>query len=93
MYKCLKITFNANFPEGFLQDFVQKNAKDLGIEGTVQIMNMNNKVRIVACGDKDKVDEFLDLLHKGTAQYIPEDIEAEGFTKDKDYRGVFRIIE
>jgi acylphosphatase len=93
MYKCLKITFTADFPEGFLNDFVRKHAKDLALEGTVQVMSMNNKVRIVACGDKDKVDEFLDIIHKGTAKYSPADIEIEGFTKDKDYRGVFRVIE
>jgi acylphosphatase len=93
MHKCLKITFTANFPEGFLHEFVQKHAKDLGLEGTVQVVSVNQRVRIVVCGDKDKVDAFVDVLHKGTAKYIPVDIEVEGFAKDKNYRGVFRVIE
>jgi acylphosphatase len=93
MYKCVKITFTASFPEGFLHNFVQKQAKNLELEGTVQVINVNNQVRIVVCGDKDKVDAFIDLLHKGTTRYIPENIEFEAFVKDKDYRGVFRVIE
>jgi len=93
MYKCLKVTFSANFPEGFLSDFVQKHAKNLNLEGTVQVMSMNNKVRVVVCGPKDDVDQFIDLLHKGTPKYSPEDIEIEAYAKDKDYRGVFRVIE
>ena len=93
MNKCLKITFHADFPEGFLYEFVQKQAKELGLEGTVQVVSVNQKVRIVVCGDKKQVDAFVDLLHKGTAQYAPQGIEVEGFAKDKNYRGVFRVIE
>lgn len=93
MNKCLKITFNADFPEGFLCEFIQKQAKELGLEGTVQVISVNQKVRIVVCGDKGKVDAFVDLLHKGSAHYAPQDIEVEGFAKDKNYRGVFRVIE
>lgn len=93
MNKCLKITFNADFPDGFLSEFIQKQAKELGLEGTVQVISVNQKVRIVICGDKSKVDAFVDLLHKGNAQYAPQDIEVEGFAKDKNYRGVFRVIE
>lgn len=93
MNKCLKITFNADFPDGFLHEFIQKQAKDLELEGTVQVVSVNQKVRIVVCGDKKKVDAFVDLLHKGTAQYLPQEIEVEGFAKDKNYRGVFRVIE
>jgi len=93
MHKCLKITFTADFPDGFLQDVVQKNAQKLDLEGTVQVVSVNNKARIVVCGPKDKVDQFLDVIHKGTAKYVPEEVEIEAFVKDKDYRGVFRVIE
>ena len=91
MNKCLRITFSADFPEGFLQSFVQKNARKLDLEGMAQVSG--DMVRVIACGDKDKVDEFLDLIYKGTSKYIPEYVEVEPFLKDKDYRGVFRIIE
>ena len=93
MNKCLKITFNADFSEGFLQSFVQKQAKKCEVEGTAQVVELGAKVRIIACGLKEQVDAFLDALHKGTAAWTPEDIEIEPFLKDKDYRGVFRVIE
>ena len=38
MNKCLRITFVADFPEGFLQSFIQKNAKKLQLEGIAQVM-------------------------------------------------------
>jgi len=93
MNKCLKITFRADFPENFLQTFVQKHAKKLNIEGMVQVISPEKRVRIIACGLKDDVDTFLDVLHKGSSACELEEIEVEPFLKDKDYRGVFRVIE
>lgn len=91
MNKCLRITFVADFPEGFLQNFMQKNARKLELEGVAQIID--GMARIIVCGTKEKVDEFLDILYKWTSKYIPEDIEIEAFLKVKDYRGIFRVIE
>jgi acylphosphatase len=93
MNKCLKITFVLDFPDGYLQSFIQKHAKKLGIEGIAQVVSPGKKIRIIACGTKDAVDQFLDILHKGSAQGVPSDMEVEPFLKDKDYRGVFRVIE
>ena len=91
MKKCLKITVGDNVPEGFLRLFVQKHARMLDLEGTAQLFD--GKARIIVFGSVDQVDEFLDVLHKGMTTYRPEDIEVEPFRKDKDYRGVFRVIE
>ena len=94
MNKCLRITFQGDFPEGFFRGFVQKYAKSLSLEGTFQRINNDGKtVRIIACGAKDAVDEFLDLIYKKTSSLSFDDIEIEPFFKEKDYRGVFRIIE
>lgn len=92
MAKCLKITFSGSLPEGFLRDFVQKHARSLGLEGTAQPMP-DETMRVLICGEKDAVDQFLDILHKGTGKAIPENIEFEPFVKEKDFRGVFRVIE
>ena len=54
---------------------------------------MQGKVKIVACGIKDKMDTFIDILHQGSTASRPEDIEVEPFLKEKEYRGVFRVIE
>lgn len=93
MKKCLKIIFSATIPEQFLQQVVQEHARKLDIEGTAQIISAENNVKIIACGDPDMLEELLDRIHKGIAAIGIETIEVEPFIKDKDYRGVFRIIE
>lgn len=92
MMKCLKVTFSGDLPEGFLRDFVLKQARKLSLEGTAQAMP-DATMRIMVCGHKNSVDQFLDLLHKGEGKAIPENIEIEPFVKDRDFRGVFRVIE
>jgi acylphosphatase len=92
MKKCLKITFTSVKAEGFLHDFIQKNARMLNLEGTVQFVEPN-EITIIACGTKENIDTFLDIVHQGFGSHIPENINVEPFLKDKDYRGIFRILE
>jgi len=92
MKKCLKITFISEKVEGFLHDFVQKNARMLHLEGTVQFIEPN-EVSIVACGSKENIDAFLDIIHQGFESHLPENVSVEPFLKEKDYRGIFRILE
>lgn len=91
MAQCLKISFICDLPKTFLHTNVQKNAKKLGLEGMVQMDNSN--IVIVICGFKESIDQFVDLLHKEIMEKCAENIEIEPFIKEKDYRGVFRIIE
>lgn len=94
MSQCLHITFFLDGPRNFLHNVIQKHARSLGLEGTVQIINGNGKsVKILACGDRESVDDFLELLHKEAAKDAIKDIEVEPFIKEKDFRGVFRVIE
>jgi acylphosphatase len=92
MYKCLKIFLVGSFPPDFLRIFVQKQAKQCEVEGVAQVMP-GNKVCIIVCGKKEKVDVFLDLVHAKSIAHGVEDVEIEPFVKSKDYRGVFRVIE
>jgi len=93
MNKCLRITLGKTVPEGFLRSFVQRHARKLDLEGAAQVTATDGEVRIDVCGPKDALESFLDLLHKGTAAYRPKEITVEPFLKEKDYRGVFRVIE
>ena len=79
-------------PEPFLLS-VQKHARKLGVEGTLAVVPPEKVVRITAYGDKEHIDQFLDVLHKDGAKVGVHDIMAEPMLKDRDYRGVFRIIE
>jgi len=89
---CLRITVSVGVQEGFLRTFVQKNAYNLDVEGVAQFLD-NVKAQIIACGSKDLVDQFVDVLHQGMRQYQLDNIELEPFARAKDYRGIFRIIE
>ncbi len=89
---CKHFTFALKGPEGFLHDFVQKHARSLHIEGTVQFSEPD-LVTVVACGSKENIDTFLDIIHQGISSYIPENVSVEPFLKEKDYRGIFRILE
>ena len=92
MYKCLKVTFIADLPHGFLQKSIQKHAKNLRIEGVAQLL-MDDFVKIVICGSLENVDAFLDQFYKEVNKLELNELQIEPFLKDKDYRGVFRVIE
>ena len=91
MKRCLKIMVTGSFYETIAEDFIKKNAQKIGIEGTVSITPTS--LTIMACGEEEPLEDFLDLLHKGTAKATFESIDISPFLKDRDYRGVFRVIE
>ncbi|TET05997.1 hypothetical protein E3J79_03575 [Candidatus Dependentiae bacterium] len=94
MTKCLKITFSkTKMPPDFLRSVVQKHAKKLDIEGIAKVLMVDQKICIIACGVKDNIDAFVDLLHKRFSEFSIHEIKIEPFIRDKDYRNVFRIIE
>lgn len=92
MVKCLKINIIMTPTEVFLKEVIQKHARKFELEGYCQPVN-SNSVKVIICGIKEKVDSFLDILHKEVSKKNIEDIEIEPFVKDKDYRGVFRVVE
>lgn len=91
MKRCLKIVVSIKVDEA-LRTFLQKQAAQHAIEGTVHIPDKET-VSIIACGESDNLDLFLDEIYKGHRANKPLHVEIEPFLKDKDYRGVFRIIE
>lgn len=93
MYKCLKISFSAqNNLDNSLLPNIQKKALQLELEGTAQLVKAEKIVKIIVAGTKDGVDNFVEFLHKGPDGDQLENLEVEPFIKDRDYRGVFRII-
>lgn len=92
MKKCLKITFTLNVLDRGLRDAIQTAARKLDLEGTVQFVEPQGMV-IIACGSKENIDGFLDIIHQGFGSNVPEDVLVEPFLKERDYRGIFRILE
>jgi acylphosphatase len=92
MKKCLKITLLSQSIDGGFRDCVLSAARKLDVEGTVQFIEPNEMI-IIACGSKEKIDAFLDNIHQGCGGNVPEDVQVEPFLKEKDYRGIFRVLE
>ncbi|MCL4361330.1 hypothetical protein M1446_03175 [Candidatus Dependentiae bacterium] len=91
MNKCLKITCQIPAKPSGVMSSIQKVAKKYEVEGLVQLVE--GEMKMVACGKKENVDLFVDELHAICIQDPDQFLEVEPFLKDKDYRGVFRIIE
>ena len=92
MNQCLRITFLLKGAYEFLPKDVRKEAQTLGIEGIAQAIDQG-KIKIIACGPKPSVERFVDFLHAQAAKTTLEDIQVEPILKERDYRGVFRVIE
>jgi acylphosphatase len=92
MKKCLKITFTSHVLDRGLRDSIQAAARKLDLEGTIQFVEPHGMV-IIACGSKENIDGFLDVIHQGFDKNVPEDVLVEPFLKEKDYRVIFRILE
>ena len=94
MNKCLRIHFSMDkIPTTFLRSVIKKYAEKFELEGTAQTPNNSDNVRIIVCGLKDSVDDFVDMIHKNSSKYPIKDLTIEPFVRNKDYRNVFRIIE
>jgi acylphosphatase len=92
MNKCIKITLRGDLQSNFLYDVIQKYARKYGLEGLAQCLS-SDQCKIIVCGDKQQVDIFVETIHKESPAEKINGIEVEPFLKDRDYRGVFRVIE
>ncbi|MCK5632304.1 acylphosphatase [bacterium] len=92
MSLCIKITCDVAKQDGFLRKFILKLAQKIGVEGIGQVVEGNN-IRIIVCGQKELVDDFIDGVHAGSSKYEIDNIALEPFIRGRDYRGVFRVIE
>lgn len=92
MKKCLKIAIRMPHIAKLMAELQKKGTK-LGVEGTVQFVASEQELKVIVCGDKELVDQFVDMVHKEAALEGVSDINIEPFVKTKDYRGAFRVIE
>jgi len=92
MNQCLKITFLIGDLKGFLSKYVRNSAVKLGLEGFAHLIS-EDQVKIVVCGHRDRIDEFVDVLYNGTSKFKIDNIEMESYIHNKDYRGIFRVVE
>jgi len=92
MKKCIKVQFHAKNPKDFLKKVIPPGIKNSKVEGVAQAID-HQTVQVFICAEQEDLDNFLDLIYENIDQYILEGIEVEPFLKDRDFRGVFRIVE
>lgn len=87
----LLITMTVGLANKFLDEFVKKYANSLSLEGSARLAS-DGKIKIVLCGNSDKVDGFIDILYQNFEKYQIDDISVEPYFRERDYRGIFRVI-
>jgi len=92
MSQCMRINLIIKGDKSHIQTLVKKYAHEYNLEGLLQSAD-DRAVKVVACGDGDEIEAFMGALHKEFAKDNLNIAEIEPFLKDRDYRGVFRVIE
>lgn len=92
MNRCMRITCAVHKDQKHVHALVQDYAQKFLLEGMVQPVTQST-VRVIVCGAAQAVEEFIDELHNSFVATQVAEIEVEPFLKDRDYRGVFRVIE
>ena len=91
MCRCLKILVNVENWQERLSQAVQKRAQKDSLEGQLQLV-AHNQLKIVVCGREELVDEFIDYLYDLFVTIGADVEQLEPFIKERDYRGIFRVI-
>lgn len=91
MKRCVKIIVSGKVQGVLYREFVQKNATKLGVEGSAQNQE-DGAVIIYACAVSEILDDFIDVLYKGSPKSKVEGVAVSPLSSDKEYRGVFRVI-
>jgi hypothetical protein len=91
MNKCLKITLIGSVQDSLLEH-IKSYARTNSIQGLLQ-KEYEFQYKIIVYGLKDHIDSLIDSLHERAEKEGIDEVDIEPFIKDKDYRGVFRIVQ
>lgn len=94
MYKCIKIMWHisSHAVESILLHSIQQSADGLSVEG-ILCAKSPDLLEIMVAGEKQAVDKFLDEMYcLVESSKKSGDLEIIAAAKERDYRGVFRII-
>lgn len=92
MKKCIKVVFEVENAQIFLETFIAQQAEKYRVEGVGQEIKQGI-IQLYACGQEEQVDEFIDCLYVGMPNIQLKNIKIETCPTDRSYRGVFRIVE
>lgn len=91
MSRCLKVLIKINDWRPEFSHDIQRQAQKTKVEGQIQLINPQ-QLKLIVCGKNDQLDEFIDYIFD---LFISSGVSIEAlepFLKERDYRGIFRII-
>jgi hypothetical protein len=92
MYKCIKISVTCiPLHTKIVRQELEQQARILAIEGVMH--HREGGYDITIAGTKEQIDIFVDRISQCMHERLVHDFEVEAALKERDYRGVFRIIE
>jgi len=93
MYKCVRIKVSYPHTEvQMVRQALEQQARDLGIEGVMR-RREDSSYDIIISGAKERVDTFIEAIAHYKDENKVSAFEVEAAVKERDYRGVFRVIE
>jgi len=91
MKKCVRITFAVSDGSRVLES-IKKKARSLELEG-IAYHEQDDEFGIIVNGEKEIVEKFIDAVHAIIIEAGSEDFHVEPYSKQEDYRGVFRVLQ
>lgn len=91
MSRCIKMTFEVKNGNERLFEEIQKKAREYQLEGFI-MASSPQAIKMIACGVSADLEVFLDTVDEIIVRQGGQNVEIDPFLKDKDYRGVFRIM-
>lgn len=90
MLKTIEVIITGRVQMVMFRDFAQRKAKTLGLFGTVENLE-DGSVQVVAQGDEDKLDKFIELLRTGPVFAKVKNIDIRWGETEKEFED-FKII-
>jgi hypothetical protein len=92
MNKCVKIVIKAQGADLLrIREISERASREYLIEGTLYLYTPYSAELIIA-GSKERVDSFIDAIYGAVHDASRCDIVIEPGSKERDYRGVLRVI-
>ena len=90
--KCLEIRVSFEGERDSFKNKIVEKAKKCNLEGILEVKS-KSELLISVCGTTHEIEQFIDFFYEEHTNLSAVIIEIEPFIKEKDYRGVFRVIE
>ena len=90
MSKCVQITVNGRVQGVYFRAFTKKQANKHNITGYAKNLP-NGDVEIIACGERNQIEQFVSWCHKGPALAKVSQVKTQQWSIEKPFEG-FEVL-